>query len=174
MSSYELMKYFTKRDLIEANDSAIREKRSRKLRSEYLNNLPEIFLYPVVRYFYPTNDEVRLDIVLNTEGNHAFLDVSELRFNSIPTAKLYEDGTVEYESNEEIESKRPYPNRREWQEIVVRKPVRKQAKFREIVLEAYGSQCAVCSVNNTELLRAAHIIPVVDGGDDSINNGLRT
>jgi putative restriction endonuclease len=172
MSSYKLMKCFTKRDLIEANDAAIREKRSRKMRSEYLTNLPENSLYPIVQYFYHTNDEVRLDIVLNPEVNHALLDVSELRFNSISTAKLYEDGTVEYESNEEIESRRPYPNRREWQETVIRKPVRKQAKFREIVLEAYASQCAVCSVNNPELLRAAHIIPVVDGGDDSINNGI--
>jgi putative restriction endonuclease len=115
MSSYKLMKYFTKIDLIEANDAAIREKRSQTMRGKYLNSLPENSLYPVVRYFYHTNDKVRVDIVLNPEGNHAFLDVSELRFNSIPTAKLYEDGTVEYESNEEIESKRPYPNRREWQ-----------------------------------------------------------
>jgi putative restriction endonuclease len=172
MSSYELIKYFTKRDLIEANDAAIREKRSQTMRSEYLNNLPENLLYPVFRDYYHASDEVRLDIILNYEGNHALLDVSELRFNALPTAKRYEDGTVEYESNEEIELKRPYPNRREWQETVVRKPVRKQAKFRKIVLEAYGSQCAVCSVNNPKLLRAAHIIPVVDGGDDSINNGI--
>jgi putative restriction endonuclease len=159
-------------DLIEANEAAIREKRSNPMRIEFVNNLPEHLLYPVVQHFYHTHNEIRLNVILDYEGNHVWLDVSELRFNSLPTAKRYEDGTVEYESNEEIESKRPYPNRRKWQETVVRKPVRKQAKFREIVLEAYGSQCAVCSVNNPELLRAAHIISVVDGGDDSINNGI--
>ncbi len=109
---------------------------------------------------------------MDYEGNYSFLDVSLLRFNSLRTLKRYEDGTVKYESDEEVESRRPYPNRREWQKIVVRKPVRKQAQFRRIVLEAYGNQCAVCSVNTPELLRAAHIISVVDGGDDSIKNGI--
>ncbi|NEQ99098.1 MAG: HNH endonuclease, partial [Cyanothece sp. SIO2G6] len=50
--------------------------------------------------------------------------------------------------------------------------VRKQDQFRKIVLGAYGNQCAVCDIKNSELLRAAHIVPVVNGGDDSVSNGI--
>jgi putative restriction endonuclease len=172
MSSYKSIKYLTKKDLVETNNAAIREKRSKTLVRKFVNNLPEDFLYPVTRYFYHAGDEVRLEIVIDYEGNYVWLDMTQLRFDSLPILKRYEDGSLEFESNAEIESKRPYPNKREWQETVVRKPVRKQASFRKTVLKAYGYQCAVCNVNNPELLRAAHIIAVVDGGDESINNGI--
>lgn len=108
----ELFLYFTKKLLIEANNSAIREKRSRVLRKEHL------------------------------------------------------------EEPKETEAKRPYPNEREWQETVIRKPVRKQFNFRKEVLNVYSNQCAVCSVNVGKLLRAAHILSVTESSDDSVNNGI--
>lgn len=102
----------------------------------------------------------------------ALLDVSITRFYSLPTAKTYRDGRIEFEEPEETEKRRPYPDRREWQETLVRKPVRRQERFRETVLAAYGHQCAVCEVNTSALLRAAHIVPVVNSDDDSIQNGI--
>lgn len=48
-----------------------------------------------------------------------------------------------------------------------------QARFREAVMQAYGTRCAVCHLGHSRLLDAAHIIP--DGepdGDPVIPNGL--
>ncbi|NEQ98097.1 MAG: hypothetical protein F6K30_15490, partial [Cyanothece sp. SIO2G6] len=123
---YELIKYLTKEDLIEANDAAIRERRNRILRKDFVENLPDDFIYVSPNFFYNNKYEIRLFIVVDDLGNIVLLDVSHLRYNALPTAKLYKDGAVEYESEQEIELKRPYPNKREWQEAFVRKPVRKQ------------------------------------------------
>jgi putative restriction endonuclease len=49
-----------------------------------------------------------------------------------------------------------------------------QRAFRERVLLAYQSQCALCRLRHAELLDAAHIIPDVEeeGGEPVIPNGL--
>ncbi|KAF1085134.1 hypothetical protein SPSYN_01270 [Sporotomaculum syntrophicum] len=48
-----------------------------------------------------------------------------------------------------------------------------QKSFRERVLEAYRSQCALCKLKHVELLDAAHIIPdSVELGEPVVNNGL--
>ena len=48
-----------------------------------------------------------------------------------------------------------------------------QSGFRERVLEAYRSQCAMCHLRHQELLDAAHIIPdAEERGDPTVNNGL--
>lgn len=44
--------------------------------------------------------------------------------------------------------------------------------FRERVLRHYGIRCAVCSVTVSNLIEAAHIHPVKDGGSDIVSNGL--
>jgi Predicted restriction endonuclease len=168
----ERIKYFTKRDLIQANDAAIRENRNRQLKKDFLKQLPDNGLYPITFVWYHTKDEIRVRILFDNEGNSGFLDMSQYRYELIPTATIGNDGTFQLEAPELTASKRPYSNGREWQESVVRKPVRKQSKFRREVLKAYGRQCAVCSINNPSLLRAAHIIPVVEDNDDTINNGI--
>jgi putative restriction endonuclease len=172
MDDYDLLIYLTKKDLLEANAAASREKRNRILPKKLLDELPDDINCLVSRFFYHSKNEVRLFILIDGKENFVFLDVSLLRFNSLPTAKRFADRRVEFCSDEEAESRRPYPNRREWQETIVRKPVRQQDLFRRLVLEAYENQCAVCCINNPKLLRAAHIVPVVDGGDDSISNGI--
>jgi hypothetical protein len=48
----------------------------------------------------------------------------------------------------------------------------KQAKFRREILKAYSNQCFLTGDNVTEVLEAAHIIPVTSGGDDDRANGL--
>ena len=47
-----------------------------------------------------------------------------------------------------------------------------QWRFRFDVLRRYGSSCAVCSIRHPELLQAAHLCPVEDGGTDDPRNGL--
>lgn len=48
-----------------------------------------------------------------------------------------------------------------------------QTVFRAIVLRAYSSACAICSIKHTELLDAAHIIADADAdGSAHISNGI--
>jgi putative restriction endonuclease len=48
-----------------------------------------------------------------------------------------------------------------------------QRSFRERVIEAYQSTCALCRLRHRELLDAAHIIPdAEDGGEPLVTNGL--
>lgn len=48
-----------------------------------------------------------------------------------------------------------------------------QAGFRERVLEAYLSRCAMCRLRERALLEAAHIVPdSEEGGDPVVPNGL--
>ncbi|MAF67268.1 MAG: HNH endonuclease [Planctomycetes bacterium] len=47
-----------------------------------------------------------------------------------------------------------------------------QQRFRERVLTAYQTRCAMCRLSHRELLDAAHIIPDADGGKPEVPNGL--
>jgi putative restriction endonuclease len=47
-----------------------------------------------------------------------------------------------------------------------------QARFREAVLRAYRSCCAICSLRRRELVDAAHIVGDADGGAPVLTNGL--
>ncbi len=47
-----------------------------------------------------------------------------------------------------------------------------QAKFRMSVLEAYKYSCAITQCAVVPALEAAHILPVRDHGDDTVNNGI--
>ena len=47
-----------------------------------------------------------------------------------------------------------------------------QRSFRERVLRAYRSQCAVCRLRHHELLDAAHIVPDSEAGAPRVPNGL--
>lgn len=162
--------YFTKKLLIEVNNAAIREKRSRVIRKERLEELDDNKLFIVIKEMYHKSGEMRLGIKF--KDGIGFLDVSVLRYQSLPVGKVVSEGKIILEDPKETEAKRPYRDEREWQETVVRKPVRKQFNFRKEVLNAYSNQCAVCSVNVEKLLRAAHILPVTESSDDSVNNGI--
>lgn len=45
-------------------------------------------------------------------------------------------------------------------------------QFRKIVLENYNYKCAICNCAEQNILEAAHIIAVADGGADNIENGI--
>jgi putative restriction endonuclease len=47
-----------------------------------------------------------------------------------------------------------------------------QARFREAVMRAYRSCCAICRLKRTELVEAAHIVGDADGGQPVVTNGM--
>lgn len=165
------VRYFTKELLIETNRAAIREKRNRKFFEEDLNTLGDDKPYIVMKSSFHKSNEMRVLIAFNSY-DFSYLDMSILRYNSIPIGTVSEDNCVIPEDPDITSSKRPYADGREWQESIVKKPVRKQYDFRKEVLRAYSNQCAVCSVNYPKILRAAHIIPVTNSSDDTVNNGI--
>lgn len=165
-------RYLTKKDLMEANEAAIREKRNKFLSKDFVNSLPDDFICVVVWEYFHSRYEMRLGITVDLDGHMALLDVSMARFKSLPISKTYSDGSVKLEMPNETEKRRPYPGGRQWQEIQVKKPIRQQNSFRKKVLEAYKYQCAVCDVKIPALLRAAHIIPAVHGDNDTVQNGI--
>lgn len=48
----------------------------------------------------------------------------------------------------------------------------RSSTFRKSVLDAHGTNCACCKINVVELIEAAHIRPVEDGGEDQYQNGI--
>jgi len=157
---------------IEANNAAKREKRNQALKEEIIEELDEDTLFPICQFFYHAKNEVRVMVVLDYHGTWGLLDMSMLRYESLPISILNDDGSVTLEDEESYNERRPYPNVREWQESVVLKPVRRQKSFRDDVLKTYNNQCAVCSISNSKVLRAAHIWPVADGGTEEVQNGI--
>lgn len=47
-----------------------------------------------------------------------------------------------------------------------------QARFREAVLRAYQTRCAICRLRRAELVDAAHIVSDAEGGQPVVPNGL--
>lgn len=167
----EETKYFTKQLLIEYNNAAIRERRNRAINEKFLDSLPEDFLFPVIFMIYHAKNEIRVMISFFDEGR-AFLDMTSERYNMLPVAKWdNETQKLQLEDENRIREKFPYKNR-EWTEKVIKQPYRRQGKFRKEVLKAYNNTCAMCGINEPGILRAAHIIPVADGGSDDIKNGI--
>ena len=159
-------KVFDKLILIEANEAAHREGRNRYIDRSILEKLPLNLMYLVTGSFVHRKGEMRLEVRLSNEDTTT-LDLSDLRYDTLPIVRFYDDGSHETEY-----FKRPYPNVREWKEVVKRLPVRKQSSFRKNVLSAYKNCCALCSIREKSLLRAAHIVDVTIGGNDTINNGI--
>lgn len=165
-------KYFTKKLLIEANNAAIREDRNRQLNEEYLERLTDENVYPIMLSFDEHNrGEIRVQIMFDEKGTMGFLDLTKNRYNLLPTAIVKEDGTVELESEEYINSRRLYPEGREYTEKVSRTIIREN-NFRPMILSAYDNQCAMCEKNDISILVAAHIYPAHLCADDTVNNGI--
>jgi len=116
---------------------------------------------------YHERNELRLSIIIDESGKSEFLDVSVTRDQSLPTIRYFDDGNFDVRFQE-----RPYPNGRKRQEIEIKKPLRNQIQFRKIALPAYNNSCSLCDLDETALLRAAHILDVRNGGPDTIGNGI--
>lgn len=85
------IKYFTKSLLIAANDQAILTNRNRTLIPEKLTELPDDIKLPVIFTMIHNDIEVRLAIVMNSDGMVAYLDVP---FETEAGLPVYEIGAV--------------------------------------------------------------------------------
>ncbi len=47
-----------------------------------------------------------------------------------------------------------------------------QARFREAVMRACHSSCAICGLKGSELVEAAHIVGDAEGGEPVVPNGM--
>ncbi|MGG3963765.1 HNH endonuclease [Heyndrickxia faecalis] len=165
-------RYFTKKILIETNNAAIREKRNRQLKEDFLEKLPDNKVYPILHSFDEHNrGEIRVQIIFDEKGTKGFLDLTKNRYNLLPKAAYHDNGIVKLETEELINTRRLYPEGREYVEKVGRKLLR-DSSFRTKVLKAYGHQCAMCKINDDSILVAAHIYPAHLCGDDTVNNGI--
>lgn len=154
--------------MIHANNAAIREKRNRQLREDFLEGLPEDINFPIcLALDWHNKGEIRVQIIFDAKGTTGFLDMSKKRYDYLPIATKNDEGQVilEYLNG------KPYPDDREYTEEVVRKVVRDK-NFRRKVLSAYDNQCAMCEINDISSLVAAHIYPAHLCGDDSVKNGI--
>ena len=165
------IRFFTKQLLIEYNNASIREKRNRVIKEELFEILQEGHVFPITFDMYHSKGEIRVMISLFEMGR-VFLDMTEERYYMLPIARWNKQmQTYIFEDEEEVRKNFPYKNR-EWTEKVVKQPYRKQGKFRKEILKAYNGTCAVCGIKESKILRAAHIIPVAEGGSDEMQNGL--
>jgi putative restriction endonuclease len=65
----------------------------------------------------------------------------------------------------------PFHPARRYAQVVVNQRLH-QRPFRDRVLLAYGSQCALCRLRHPPLLDAAHIKEDADGGEPVVTNGM--
>jgi len=65
----------------------------------------------------------------------------------------------------------PFNPARRYAEVIVQRRLH-QRPFRDRVLLAYGSQCALCRLRHPRLLDAAHIKEDSDGGEPIVPNGM--
>ena len=102
--------YLPKKILEEANSASIREGRNRNLEPKWVSALDENFNAIVLFEHYHTRDEMRLVLkVTLDEGPPAFLDMSRMRYDSLPRGTVDSDGNYIYETEEELQKRRPYP-----------------------------------------------------------------
>src|SRR5690606_21030682 len=106
----------------------------------------------LTHFYYHSRHEVRLLLYIGDQLHQ--VDVSHVRYSCLPDATILPDGDVFFHDPRGADARRPYPNGREWREVVTKSPVRDQDRFRRDVLRAYGQQCAMCDVSNPALLRA--------------------
>ena len=161
-------RYLTKQLLIEFNNASIREKRNNNIKEHVLESLPEGY-YPLIFMMYHNNDEIRTKVILDDKGTCAYLDISLDRYETMPILDEHYNRD-ELLTEDEMRERMPYGGK-EWVQKVYKKPYRDPA-FRKEVLSAYNNQCAVCGVNNVNILRAAHIKDAAKGGSEDINNGI--
>ncbi|UEM02536.1 HNH endonuclease [Skermanella rosea] len=164
-------KYVTKAILKEVNNAAIREKRNRFIDTKIIESIPDDYKFIIHRFIHTIKDELRI-IIKDSEVGSQCVDISRERYEMLPGVVFLEDGNTEFEDISVVNSRSPYPNGREWKRSITKAPVRKQKSFRKKILEAYNSECALCGLQEVNLLRASHILPVAEGGSDEINNGI--
>jgi putative restriction endonuclease len=101
--------------------------------------------------------------IVGDHPDQLYFDV-EVDASPFATSTGISESDVGYEDAAEL--------RREYVTTIARRRIHQQA-FRERVLNAYRTQCALCRLRHIELLDAAHITPDSDEtGEPLVSNGL--
>lgn len=91
----DMVRYFTKPSLIEANQEAIRSKRNRALNPEALETLPDHLRFPVVFSMIHNDVEMRVGIMVGPHENAlamAFIDIPFDTYNSLGVVEVIDRG----------------------------------------------------------------------------------
>ena len=134
------------------DNAGLRELMQRKVPLIYLFGLVAGRYLPVWPVFIVGDDRAGLTFTIQLDDAGIF-DFAKLSSSVAPA------------SNEVREERRRYATR----EVEVRLH---QRSFRERVLRAYQTQCAICRLRHRELLDAAHIVGDKEGGEPNVPNGL--
>lgn len=126
--------------------------------------------YPKAKYVYL----VRSSTLYNQPVPLANLSISGLRFGKSISETTFQQllqlagGLTEYDRAP------PMPNSVAELERVLREVLRRlrQSEFRQALLAAYGSKCAITECDAMEALQAAHIAPHSELGASEPSNGL--
>jgi hypothetical protein len=83
-----MYKYLTKYELAMINRDAINKGRNRTLDTDFINELPEDLVYPVIFSMVHNNCEIRARIVFNRAGQTGFLDMSFEQFEQLGESEV--------------------------------------------------------------------------------------
>lgn len=124
--------------------------------------------------FLANFDILRRDLSTDGYSQRFILDeLFEVNAVSVPAKTSIFAGPVNAQKALEEVQHSELPSIIERQKATAQVVVRKgQAKFRSSVLHAYGNKCLVTGEELPQVLEAAHIVPVTNGGADSRDNSL--
>ena len=69
------IKYFTKWLVIEYNNAAIRKKRNKAIKEDFLNDLNDEYIFPIIFLFYHSKNEIRVTISFFELGLSSFVGI---------------------------------------------------------------------------------------------------
>ena len=131
---------------------------NRGLRFAMLNNLPLVYLHGMIPGLY-----MALWPAYIVGDNPKDLTFTVAVDDSVLSPNLEDLGN---QADEQVQLRRQYITTQARRRL-------HQRAFRERVLQAYRSQCALCRLRHSELLDAAHIIPDAEElGEPVVTNGI--
>jgi hypothetical protein len=86
----QTIRYFTKKQLVEANKFAIANNLNRSLRPAFLSRLSDDDVYPVSHVLLHNDDHLRVAVVVNELGTVAELDVTIQMYDKLGSVQAPE------------------------------------------------------------------------------------
>ncbi len=123
------------------------------LRKAGERNIPLVYFHGLIKGKYPAT----WPVFIRADDPRSFQFSVSVDDRMLVPEKIAEDAET--------------PIRRRYATMLVRQRIHQQA-FRERVVAAYRSQCAMCRLRHASLLDAAHIVPDSEEGEPNVSNGL--
>ncbi len=139
----------------------IPEQNDHRLAKEFLRFLANFGLCRHIKNDNSDNDRYQIDELVNVDT------ISDPVTKSVFTQNIDANGIIEDIRHTPLPS---IIERHRIQATILARPG--QSRFRNAVLKAYAAQCILTGEAIPEILEAAHIIPVENGGSDETANGI--